>query len=210
MREFSTGATRDNNEDKLMYHGFISPHVLERFAQYMHKHRKQADGKLRDPDNWKKGIPQKAYFESDIRHTIDFWKAVEEGRVEDAMELQMARMFNIQGWVYEQLQGRGEPAKPKKPEELLAPIVAIGEDLTRDVSRYINEITPIMKTFRPDWCWKIKELRFGSALYSRYDQLLTGEAGGFRARCRLYFHGIPVVCDPLLAPQSVRAVLTEV
>lgn len=58
MREFRTGATRDNDEGKYDYEGFYHPLVVKRFGQYMDKHRKQADGKLRDSDNWQKGIPK--------------------------------------------------------------------------------------------------------------------------------------------------------
>ena len=41
IRQFNTGATRDTDEDKYDYEGFYSPLVMERFAQYMNKHRKQ-------------------------------------------------------------------------------------------------------------------------------------------------------------------------
>jgi hypothetical protein len=64
MREFDTGATRDNNEDKHNYEGFLSPLVIEEFGRYMHRHRHQADGKVRDGDNWQKGIPTEAYMDS--------------------------------------------------------------------------------------------------------------------------------------------------
>jgi hypothetical protein len=40
MREFTTGATRNLDEDKHDYEGFLSPYVLRRFAAYMHEHRK--------------------------------------------------------------------------------------------------------------------------------------------------------------------------
>lgn len=73
MRNFNTGATRSAEGDKYDYEGFISPLVLEAYSEYMHKHRKQADGKLRDSDNWQKGIPIKSYQKSLIRHTMDLW-----------------------------------------------------------------------------------------------------------------------------------------
>ncbi len=44
MRNFETGATRNLCDDKLAYEGFNSPLVMKRFAEYMHLHRKQADG----------------------------------------------------------------------------------------------------------------------------------------------------------------------
>ncbi|KKM22771.1 hypothetical protein LCGC14_1621970, partial [marine sediment metagenome] len=73
MREFESGATRDDEEGKRDFEGFLSPLALQRYAQYMHKHRKQADGKLRDSDNWQKGIPLSVYMKSWWRHFMDTW-----------------------------------------------------------------------------------------------------------------------------------------
>ena len=74
MREFDTGATRDTDEDKLDYEGYLSPLALERYASYLHAHRKQADGKMRDSDNWQKGLPIRECIKSMIRHVLDIWK----------------------------------------------------------------------------------------------------------------------------------------
>ena len=68
MRKFDSGATRDIVEDKFDFEGFLSPLVLNRYAEYMNKHRKQSDGNLRDSDNWQKGIPMKVYMKSGFRH----------------------------------------------------------------------------------------------------------------------------------------------
>jgi len=76
MREFSTGATRDNDGGKIDYEGFLSPIVLERYGQYMHKHRVQADGKLRDSDNWQKHFGENHFavcMKSLYRHFVDLW-----------------------------------------------------------------------------------------------------------------------------------------
>lgn len=73
MRTFITGATRDNDEHKLDYEGFLSPVTLLVYAQYVHKHRLQSDGNLRASDNWQKGIPQKQYLKSLVRHVMDLW-----------------------------------------------------------------------------------------------------------------------------------------
>ena len=43
-RQFSTGATRDTDEGKYDYEGFFSPLVLERYGEYMNKHRQQSAG----------------------------------------------------------------------------------------------------------------------------------------------------------------------
>ena len=104
MRTFNTGATRDDDTTKLDYEGFLSPLVLERFAEYMNKHRKQADGKLRDSDNWQKGIPKDAYIKSAWRHFMDVWKFHRGLKGRDNMEEALcALMFNIMGYLHELL-----------------------------------------------------------------------------------------------------------
>ncbi len=110
MREFESGATRDSNDDKLDYSGFLSPSAIKVFAAYMHKHRVQADGSLRASDNWKKGIPIPAYFESWIRHTIDFWDAYERGDLAACDDLACAIWFNMQGFLHERAKSAGAEA----------------------------------------------------------------------------------------------------
>lgn len=100
-RTFASGATRDNMEGKLQYEGFLSPLVLERYAQYMDKHRLQSDGSLRAPDNWTKGIPSEAYKDSLIRHVFDAWIAWRSGNIDQ--EILCAIMFNVMGLLYEEL-----------------------------------------------------------------------------------------------------------
>lgn len=73
VRTFASGATRGSNKDKLDYEGFFNPAVLRTYARYMHKHRKQMDGSLRDSDNWQKGMPTSEYMKSLLRHTMDAW-----------------------------------------------------------------------------------------------------------------------------------------
>ena len=108
VRVFETGATRDRDEDKFDYEGFLSPLVLERFAAYMHSHRIQADGKLRSSDNWAKGIPLDAYMKSGWRHFMDWWMGhrglKSEAVTEDAL---CAMLFNVQGYLHEMLKARG-------------------------------------------------------------------------------------------------------
>ena len=106
-RKFNSGATRDSEEGKFDYEGFLSPLVIERFGEYMNKHRKQSDGDLRDSDNWQKGIPKDAYMKSGWRHFMDWWKehrGIEsrEG-LEDAL---CAIMFNVQGYLFEILKSK--------------------------------------------------------------------------------------------------------
>lgn len=114
IRHFGTGATRNVDVSKLDYEGFLSPLVLEAFARYMHKHRKQKDGSLRDSDNWQKGIPTQVYVKSLIRHTMDFWRLWRGGTVIDpdtgeraeAEDLACAIMFNVMGWLHEAISER--------------------------------------------------------------------------------------------------------
>jgi hypothetical protein len=101
MRTFNTGATRDSDDSKLDYEGFLSPFVIEKYAQYMHSHRKQADGKLRDSDNWQKGIPKEAYMKSMWRHFFSVWKGYRIGNI--PQEELCALIFNVMGLLHEEL-----------------------------------------------------------------------------------------------------------
>lgn len=103
MRQFETGATRDTDEGKLDYEGFLSPAVLERYAQYMHKNRIQADGSLRDSDNWQKGIPKDAYMKSMFRHFMEVWMNHRGLTETDMKESLCALMFNVMGYLHEEL-----------------------------------------------------------------------------------------------------------
>lgn len=107
LRTFETGATRDTDEGKYDYEGFLSPLVIRRFGEYMHKHRVQSDGTLRDSDNWQKGIPYDAYMKSGWRHFMDWWSRhrcddVPQAELEEAL---CALMFNVQGYLHELLSG---------------------------------------------------------------------------------------------------------
>ena len=106
MREFDTGATRDTDVGKYDYEGFMSPLVQRRFGEFMNKHRKQSDGKLRDSDNWQRGIPLDQYIKSGKRHLLDWWLIhrrfgylVKES-LEDVL---CAILFNVQGYLHEVL-----------------------------------------------------------------------------------------------------------
>ncbi len=105
MREFDTGATRDNNQGKLDYEGFLSPAVLQRYAKYLNKHRTQSDDKMRESDNWQKGIPLDVYMKSKHRHFMDTW-LFHRGlgnlsECEDIQEALCAELFNTMGMLFE-------------------------------------------------------------------------------------------------------------
>lgn len=107
MREFKTGATRDEDAEKYDLEGFLSPIVLERFAEYMHKHRQQADGKLRDSDNWQKGMPKNAYMKSGLRHVHDWWKEHRGYPSREGLEAALcAVIFNAMGYLFEILKAK--------------------------------------------------------------------------------------------------------
>ena len=113
MQFFTTGATRSAEGDKLDYEGFLSPFVLERYAQYLHEHRTQADGKQRSSDNWQGGMPRRRYLKSAIRHLMEIWKAmrtvgwkdVNEERDKVLQDAICGVMFNMMGLLYEILRG---------------------------------------------------------------------------------------------------------
>ena len=119
-RQFDSGATRDTEEGKLDYSGFLSPVVLERFAQYMHKHRVRGDGSVRDADDWKKGMPDDVYLKSLLRHVMDVWKAIlEEGTPnEDIEEALCAVIFNAQGILHNRCVRLREDISPVQDEDV--------------------------------------------------------------------------------------------
>ncbi|MCA1593051.1 MAG: hypothetical protein LC754_10455 [Acidobacteria bacterium] len=118
MREFETGATRDDEGDKIDYEGFLSPYVLERYGAYMNAHRLQADGALRDSDNWQKGMPLDVYAKSLIRHVFDFWGKHRQGEYsdDDLIEVLCAVLFNAMGYIYE-LVTEPPPGDDGEPEK---------------------------------------------------------------------------------------------
>jgi hypothetical protein len=107
MRTFDTGATRDNDETKLDYEGFLSPLVLESYGKYMHKHRTLRDGSVRGSDNWQKGFGEHHYdvcMKSLIRHIVDVWKEHRGIPTPDGMESAInAAMFNLQAYQHQRL-----------------------------------------------------------------------------------------------------------
>ena len=107
-RTFASGATRDQDDSKLDYEGFLSPVVLERYAQYMHEARLRnvpAGMTIRPSDNWQKGIPKSAYVKSLIRHTFEVWKHWRQTGTLD-QNAACGIMFNVMGLLFEDLHGR--------------------------------------------------------------------------------------------------------
>ena len=134
MRTFDTGATRDTETGKFDYEGFLSPLVVRRFGAYMHAHRIQADGTLRDSANWQKGIPKDVYIKSAWRHFVDWWlmhRSCKDRRgVEDAL---CGLLFNVQGYLHELL-------RAQRPYE--QSLTEIGEDANREEWKKLHAATP--------------------------------------------------------------------
>ena len=118
IRTFETGAPRDADTGKLDFEAFLSPLALKRYAEYMHKHRKQSDGTLRDGDNWQKGIPPKQYFKSWWRHFFDCWAFWRSGHhfTEQQEENLCAALFNNFGLLHELLKSKEDAAVSRYAE----------------------------------------------------------------------------------------------
>lgn len=112
MRQFSSGATRNEDTGRPDPEGFLSPLVIDRFNEYMAKNRLQADGSLRDSDNWQKGIPLDAYMKGAWRHFLHLWQrhrgwvVTDPQAARDIEEDLCALIFNAQGYLHELVKGR--------------------------------------------------------------------------------------------------------
>jgi len=116
MRRFESGATRNVDASKPDYEGFESPLVEWAFGAFMNQNRIQADGSVRDSDNWQKGIPFDSYAKSMKRHQHDVWlhhRGFGELAEEDLLTALCALRFNVNGYIHEvvkgMLQGDGLP-----------------------------------------------------------------------------------------------------
>lgn len=104
LRTFETGATRDTDQSKYDYEGFISPEVVRAFGAYMDFNRHLPDGSLRASDNWQKGIPQDVYMKSAMRHFMDWWLHHRGRKTTEGLEWALlGLMFNLQGYLHEHI-----------------------------------------------------------------------------------------------------------
>jgi hypothetical protein len=108
LHKFDTGATRTPPEGKLEYRRHLSPTALRRYVEFMHMARIQPDGALREPDNWKKGIPIDSYMDSLARHYMETWLLHDGQEVTnekgEMVTLEMALcgiLFNTLGYLHE-------------------------------------------------------------------------------------------------------------
>lgn len=104
MRVFGTGATRNIDNEKLDFEGFISPLALEAYSKYMHKHRFQADGNIRDSDNWQKLFGDKhtdVCMKSAWRHFFSWWKSHRGYKTDESVEESIcALIFNASAYLH--------------------------------------------------------------------------------------------------------------
>jgi hypothetical protein len=113
IRSFSTGATRDTDDNKHDVHGYMSPIVRLRFAEYMTSKRRQPDGSVRSGSNWQNGMPRLEYAKSLERHVLDVALHVDgDGdRAKEPLEVALcAAIFNAVGLLHEVLRDRDVPA----------------------------------------------------------------------------------------------------
>ena len=116
LRTFDTGATRSNETGRYDPEGFLSPIVIERYCEYMAKHRHQADGSVRDSDNWQKGIPLAVYMKGMWRHFLHLWTRHRGFAVSDPLAAAdqvddlCALLFNVQGMMFELLRRKPDDA----------------------------------------------------------------------------------------------------
>ena len=107
MRQFETGATRNDDYDQLDYEGFLSPLAIKRFGEYMHRHRVQADGTIRESDNWQKTMPLDSFIKSAWRHFHDWWMEHDGYQSRETMEDALCGLlFNTMGYLHEILKAR--------------------------------------------------------------------------------------------------------
>ena len=127
IRKFETGATRDLDDTKNHYEGYLSPLVIVAFGNYMTRHRKQADGSLRAPDNWQRGIPLESYVDSMLRHAVAVWLhhrgygSTANESLDDALA---GVFFNTQGFWHETLKSRLAQTPPTPAE-----MCCLGDDI---------------------------------------------------------------------------------
>jgi len=112
MKEFDSGSTRSSEplEDP---EGFLSPYVINQYNDYMARNRTQADGNIRNGDNWQKGMPKARYMRSMWRHFLDVWGVWRQGSDLNVMiDPLCALMFNVHGMLLEVLISLGHIKRP--------------------------------------------------------------------------------------------------
>lgn len=143
-RVFATGATRNDDSERIDPEGFLSPKVMAEFFAYMHKNRFRSNGEIRASDNWQLGITQQAYAKSLSRHYWEFFDAHRsQGNHQDEpspyrnqhlIDLCCAGMFNFMGYMFEELKKptRQEPTVSEDDLKRMFQRTQLLEDSYRD------------------------------------------------------------------------------
>lgn len=119
VRIFASGGVRDGDENKFDYEGFLSPLVIEKFGEYMHKHRFLGDGSVRDSDNWQKGFGKEAeHFKvcmsSLWRHFLDLWKLHRGLQARETIDDAICGiLFNTMAYYHKLLEARNDSKTTK-------------------------------------------------------------------------------------------------
>lgn len=114
MRTFPGGATRNDDSLRDDPEGYLSPLAIDRYCEYMTKHRPQADGSIRDSDNWQKGMAPDSFMKGLLRHVLHAWTRHRGYEVRDpqaAANLEedlCAIIFNAQGYLHELVKTRSK------------------------------------------------------------------------------------------------------
>ena len=114
MEQFGTGATRSDTSRRNDPEGYLSSIAIERYCEYMTKHRVQADGSIRDSDNWQKGMPFGRALKGLWRHLMHLWirhrgfNPSDEFAAADMEEDLCAIMFNTQVMLHQLVKDRME------------------------------------------------------------------------------------------------------
>jgi len=112
VRKFESGATRNSDADRIDPEGFLSPLVIERYCEYLHKHRFLENGLIRESDNWQQGIPLKVYMKGLWRHFLHAWTrhrgyAPNDPKAGISLEEDLcAIIFNSSGYLFELLKDK--------------------------------------------------------------------------------------------------------
>lgn len=126
LQGFSSGATRTSDASKFDYEGFLSPLVVEAFAEYMHENRGLASGGMRASDNWQLGIPFHKYMKSLWRHFWQMWAIHRGYKVKPEMRTDgttyvptvklaaLGILFNTMGYLHEYLKDGGKAWDTRK------------------------------------------------------------------------------------------------
>ena len=119
VRTFATGATRSADATRDDPEGYLSPLVIDRFNEYMTRHRVQPNKQVRDSDNWQKGMPLETYMKGAWRHLLHWWTRHRGWQVRDPKaaanieEDLCALLFNVQGYLHEILSAKQHSSSDK-------------------------------------------------------------------------------------------------